>query len=274
MDIGIGLPTTIPQVTRRQVLDWARSSEDAGFSALGTIDRVVYGNHESLIALAAAAAVTERIGLTTAILIAPLRANTALLAKQAATIDVLSEGRLTLGLAVGGRHDDYDASGVDFHHRGEAFDAQLEELRRVWAGEPRGTAGAIGPAPATADGPRVLIGGTVPAAYRRAAQYTSGWIAGGGGPQAFAGGAEAARAAWAEAGREGAPRLAALGYYALGPDAEAHANGYLRDYYGFLPEQYQDMIAGGAFTTEAQVREAVEAFLQAGCDELILFPCS
>src|SRR6185312_12451690 len=116
---------------------------------LGTIDRIVYGNHESLIALTAAAAVTERIGLTTAILIAPLRASTALLAKQAATIDVLSEGRLTLGLAVGGREDDYTASGVDFHHRGKLFDRQLEELQQIWAGESRGTAGPIGPTPSS-----------------------------------------------------------------------------------------------------------------------------
>src|SRR3954453_10136962 len=201
MDIGIGLPTTIPGVKRRDVLDWARASEDAGFSALGTIDRVVYGNHESLIALAAAGAVTERIGLTTAILIAPLRSSAALLAKQAASIDVLSEGRLTLGLAVGGRQDDYAAAGVDFHRRGKLFDEQLDLMQRIWAGESFGTAGAIGPTP-TAGGPRVLMGGTAPVAYERAARYGSGWIAGGGGPDAFAQGAAAMREAWTTAGRD------------------------------------------------------------------------
>jgi alkanesulfonate monooxygenase SsuD/methylene tetrahydromethanopterin reductase-like flavin-dependent oxidoreductase (luciferase family) len=72
----------------------------------------VYPSYESLIALAAAAAVTERIRLVTDILLAPLRSNTALLAKQAATLDSLSGGRLVLGLAPGAREDDYEASGV------------------------------------------------------------------------------------------------------------------------------------------------------------------
>src|SRR5438270_1832549 len=104
--------------------DWAMRAEAAGFSTLGTIDRIVYPNHEPLTALAYAAAVTERIGLLTSILIAPLRPNAALLAKQAASVEVLSGGRLTLGLAVGGRADDFDASGVDFHTRGATFDRQ------------------------------------------------------------------------------------------------------------------------------------------------------
>jgi alkanesulfonate monooxygenase SsuD/methylene tetrahydromethanopterin reductase-like flavin-dependent oxidoreductase (luciferase family) len=115
------------------VRDWALRAEAAGFSTLGTIDRLVYANHEPLIALSYAAAVTERIGLLTSILIAPLRANTALLAKQAASLDVLSGGRLTLGMAVGGRQDDYEVSGIDFHKRGAIFDRQLDEMRRLGA---------------------------------------------------------------------------------------------------------------------------------------------
>src|SRR3954463_16261057 len=113
MDVGIGLPNAVRGVDRRGIVEWAQRAEEAGFSTLGTIDRIVYPNYESLIALAAAAAVTERIGLATDILIAPLRRSTALLAKQAATVDSLSGGRLVLGLAPGGREDDYEISGAD-----------------------------------------------------------------------------------------------------------------------------------------------------------------
>src|SRR5688500_4772790 len=118
MEVAIGLPTTIRGVERDQVLEWARRAEARGFSSLGTIDRIVYDNYEPLIALAAAAAVTERIRLATTILIAPYRVNGVLVAKQAASVDRLSNGRLVLGVAVGGREDDYVASGADFHARG------------------------------------------------------------------------------------------------------------------------------------------------------------
>src|SRR3954464_13429049 len=104
MDVGIGLPNAVRGVDRAGIVEWAIRAERAGFSTLGTIDRIVYPNYESLIARAAAAALTERIRLATDILIAPLRANTALLAKQAATInDLGGGGRGGLGLAPGGR---------------------------------------------------------------------------------------------------------------------------------------------------------------------------
>src|SRR5512133_1012462 len=151
MEIGIGLPNAVGGVDRAGIVDWARRAEAAGFSSLGTLDRLVYPNYESLIALAAAAAVTDRIRLVTDILLAPLRTNTALLAKQATTIDQLSGGRLVLGLAAGGRDDDYAISGADFASRGRAFDRQLEQLGRLWKGE-----GGVGPAPARGDRPALL----------------------------------------------------------------------------------------------------------------------
>src|SRR3954451_13676342 len=144
MDIGIGLPNTAHGVERSGIVDWARRAEDAGFSSLGTLDRMAYPNYESLISLAAAAAVTERIRLATDILIAPLR-PAALLAKQAATVDQISGGRLTLGLAVGGRPDDFESVDVDFNRRGARFESQLEEMTRIWSGgESVGPAAANG----------------------------------------------------------------------------------------------------------------------------------
>jgi alkanesulfonate monooxygenase SsuD/methylene tetrahydromethanopterin reductase-like flavin-dependent oxidoreductase (luciferase family) len=268
MDVGIGLPATIAGVTREQLLEWARRAERRGFSSLGTIDRIVYGNYEPLIALAAAAAVTERIKLATTILIAPYRKNGALLAKQAASVDALSRGRLVFGVAVGGREDDYEASGADIHTRGRDFDAMLDEWQRIWAGESFGFAGAIGPSAK----PTLITGGTADAAFERAAKYGDGWIMGGGSPAMLRDGAAKMRAAWEAAGRQGAPRIMALSYFALGDRAREAADGYLKDYYGFLGDA-AEMIASSAATDADTVKGYVQAFTDAGCDELIFFPC-
>jgi alkanesulfonate monooxygenase SsuD/methylene tetrahydromethanopterin reductase-like flavin-dependent oxidoreductase (luciferase family) len=213
--------------------------------ALGTIDRLVYGNLETVPVLAAAAAVTDRIGLTTAILIGPYRGNGALLAKQLATVDSIAGGRLQLGIAVGGRQDDFEATGSPYHTRGRDFDDQLVQMREVWAQEPRGFAGPIGPAPVQAGGPPMLLGGNADAAFKRMVEFGVGWIQGGGGPAAFASGAERARQAWRDVGRAGEPRLAALSYVSLGPDAQEHAQRYLGDYYGFLGD-FASRIAAAA----------------------------
>jgi alkanesulfonate monooxygenase SsuD/methylene tetrahydromethanopterin reductase-like flavin-dependent oxidoreductase (luciferase family) len=273
MDLGVGLPSTIPAATGADILAWAREADAAGFASVGTLDRVVYGNHETIPTLAAAAAVTSRIRLTTAILIAPYRGNGALLAKQLASVDSFSGGRLTLGIAVGGRPDDYQATGADFGGRGAVFDAQLAELKAVWGGADRGTAGAIGPVPVQAGGPPLLIGGTGKAAVRRTVRHGAGWIAGGGGPEGFSQGAERIRQAWSEAGREGSPRFAALAYYALGPDATSLAESYLHDYYAFVGE-YASNISSGALTSAGAIQDTMARFAEAGCHELVLFPCS
>jgi alkanesulfonate monooxygenase SsuD/methylene tetrahydromethanopterin reductase-like flavin-dependent oxidoreductase (luciferase family) len=271
MDVAIGLPATVPDVRPEQLLEWARRAERRGFSSLGTLDRLVYGNYEPLIALAAAAAVTERIRLATAILIVPYRANGALVAKQAATLDHLSNGRLVLGVAPGGREDDYVASGVDFHTRGRRFDEMLEQWQRIWAGERFGTAGPIGPRPPRGR-PALIIGGSADVAFQRAAKHGDGWIMGGGSPDQFRDGVAKLEAAWAAAGRDGAPRKMALTYFALGGAAEQAADRYLHDYYGWLGA-IADMLVASAATDADTVKQYVRAFSDAGCDELILFPC-
>lgn len=275
MDIGIGLPSAIPGIPGRLIIDWAVAAEQAGFSSLGTFDRIVYGNLESVTTLAAAAAVTERIGLTTAILIGPYRGNGVLLAKQLATVDSIAGGRLRVGIAVGPRVDDYEATGSSFRERGRNFDAQLAELRAVWAQQPRWHARPIGPPPAQAGGPPLLIGFTSAAdvAFRRMAEFGAGWIMGVGAPETFAAGAAQARRAWHEADRDGEPRLAALAYVSLGDDGVGHARRYLGDYYGFLGGSAERKVAG-TLTTPQEVADAVAGFTDAGCNELILIPCN
>ena len=179
MKVGIGLPIAIPGTQPEQVLEWARRADQAGFSTLGTLDRLVYPNYEPLVALGAAAAVTERIGLTTAVLLLPNRQNAALVAKQAATVHRLSGGRFSLGVGLGSREDDYAASGVPMKNRGRRFDEMLARIRGLFDGEEVGYAGGVGP-DVSHDPPPLLIGGRVDAAFRRAALYGDGWIMGGG----------------------------------------------------------------------------------------------
>ena len=98
MDVAIGLPNAVPNTSGADLVEWARRAEAREFSSLGTIDRIVYPNYEPLIALAGAAAVTEKIGLVTSVLLGPLHTNAALLAKQALSLNALSNGRFTLGM--------------------------------------------------------------------------------------------------------------------------------------------------------------------------------
>ena len=271
MEIGIGLPSTVPDTEGRTLVDWARAAEEAGFSTLGTIGRLVYPNYEELIALGAAAAVTGRIRLTTSVLLAPLYSNAALLAKQVASLDRLSGGRLVLGLGLGGRDDDFSASGLSMDGRGGRLEEQIAMMKRVWSGEKFGMAGGVGPEPARPGGPEIILGGQTEASFRRVARLADGWIMGGGTPDMFAQAATAVDQAWLEAGRPGRPRKLTLAYYALGPDARAQADRYLHGYYGWLGD-IANMIAAGAAVSGEMVRSHAKAFEASGCDEVIFVP--
>jgi alkanesulfonate monooxygenase SsuD/methylene tetrahydromethanopterin reductase-like flavin-dependent oxidoreductase (luciferase family) len=263
MDIGVGLPTMVAGRRPKQLLDWAAEAESHHFSTLAVLDRLVYGGDEPLVSLAAAAAVTDRIRLATAVLIAPYRRNTALLAKQAATLHHLSGGRFVLGVAVGAREDDYTASCASFNDRGRRLDGMLAEIRQIWADDD------IGP-DLHGDRPEILIGGRCDSALRRAAKYGDGWMASAGPVQAFAPRAKAVLEHW---NRPGRPKLVVQAYYALGPGAQEDVRDHLGHYYKFFGPR-ASMMVDSALTSEDAVRAAVSTYEQAGCDELILIPCS
>lgn len=265
MNVGIGLPNTTAGATRELILNWARQADEGPFTSLGVFDRIVYDSYEPLITLAAAAAVTSRVRLATTIIIGPLR-NAGMLAKAAASVDALSEGRLVLGLAVGARHEDYEAINVDYRQRGRVLSGQLGRMPNYWENE------SIGPFAARPEGPEVLVGGLSDIAFARMARYADGYVHGGGPPRAFARAADKARAAWTDAARPGQPMLWAQGYFALGDDdvVEAGAN-YLRDYYAFTGP-FAEKIAEGMLRTPQAIAQFVRGYEEAGCDELILFP--
>jgi alkanesulfonate monooxygenase SsuD/methylene tetrahydromethanopterin reductase-like flavin-dependent oxidoreductase (luciferase family) len=259
MNVGVGLPTTTPGADGALLIEWAQRADAGPFTSLAVLDRVAYDSLEPFTALAAAAGVTARVRLATMIAVAPLR-STGLLAKQAASVQVLSAGRLTLGLAIGARVEDYEAAGADHRGRGRRFSEQLAYLRgRV--DEER-----VGP---NREGIELLVGGGSGPAFARMARYADGYAHGGGPPRAFAGAVQRAEAAWRDLGRPGRPRLWGQGYFALG-DAEG-GNAYLRDYYAFTGP-FAERVVAANLTSERAVKDFVRGYEEAGCDELVLFP--
>jgi alkanesulfonate monooxygenase SsuD/methylene tetrahydromethanopterin reductase-like flavin-dependent oxidoreductase (luciferase family) len=270
MRIGIGLPNTVLGLGGDTLLAWARRAEARGFSSLATIDRIAYPSYDSLTTLTAAAAVTERIGLFPNILLAPAY-NPVLLAKATATLDQVAGGRLTLGLGVGGRPDDYALAGRSFSDRGRRFDADLELLHRAWAGEPvAGSAFPVGP-PTTRGRVPLLIGGQPELAAPRAARWQAGFTLGGAPPEMAGPGIQAFREEWKRAGGDGTPRVVALSYFSLGEEHTEESLRNLRTYYGFLGD-WAEAIAGGAVRSPQAVQERAAAFEQLGVDELIFDP--
>jgi alkanesulfonate monooxygenase SsuD/methylene tetrahydromethanopterin reductase-like flavin-dependent oxidoreductase (luciferase family) len=263
MRVGIGLPNTVPGADGGLLLEWARRGEAAGMSSLGVLDRVAYPSHEPFVSLAAAAAVTRDVRLVTMVVIGPLR-SPAMLAKQAASVDALSGGRLVLGLSIGARLDDYEALGIEHRTRGRRFSDQLSTLRGAWEDA------ALGPS-ARPGGPELLVGGLSGQSFARMARYADGYVHGGGPPRAFAGAAMRARAAWSDMGRPGRPRLWGQGYFALGGGAGPAGADYLLDYYAFAGP-FAEKIAAANLTSSQAVVDFVRGYEEAGCDELVLLP--
>jgi len=270
MDVSIGLPTTVPGIDGSRLLEVARRAEDRGFAGLGVLDRLVYRGYDALTAMTAAAAVTTRVRLTTSVLLAAYRGAPAALAKQLATLDHLSGHRLVVGVAAGGRADDFEAAGVPYHRRGRLLDEALTIMTDIWKGG--GQCAGIGPLPAEGSIP-VLVGGHSPAAMRRAARFATGWIAGGSSASSYADLVTHARRAWADHGRTDTPRMVALCYVSLGANGRELAGAYFRDYYSYIGPK-AEQLARGVIADGSALRDTVADYAESGCDELMLMPCT
>ena len=188
MKLGIGLPNTMShEIDRSLMLDWARLADEAGFDVLGTIDKPNYDAWEPLATLEGVSGVTERIRLATTILQLPNR-NEVLVAKQAAVIDQLSAGGLVLGVAQGGREDDYDVLGADYAGRSTRFERQVERIPEIWQDAQTADRehGVLGPAPVQRPAPRIWAGASTPKAVERALGVADGFLYGTAGSAAMA----------------------------------------------------------------------------------------
>ena len=281
--IGIALPN-LPGVTPPLIPEFARRIEAGGCDAIWALDRLVYENPDPLTALAAAAAVTSRVRLGTSVLLAPLH-SPVVLAKQLATLDLVSNGRLLVGLGIGSRPDDFAAAGVPFAGRGGRAAEMIRIMKQVWAGQAvrhQGKyfaieCGAVGPAPVQRPHPPVWMGGFQEVELKRIARIADGFVgSGGAGPDGFAGMWERVRQMVAAAGRppDRFPN-ACLAYFNVGGDreqAKAQAMAALVRYYGPQFMSRYDPERALVFGPPEECARRAQAYFDAGVQHLILVP--
>jgi alkanesulfonate monooxygenase SsuD/methylene tetrahydromethanopterin reductase-like flavin-dependent oxidoreductase (luciferase family) len=272
MRVGVWMPNAMPfGLERGFFLDWVRLADDAGFDTLSTVDRPNYDMWDPLASLAAAAAVTEQIRLATTTLPLPNR-NEVLVAKQAAVIDRLSGGRLTLGVSLGSRPDDYQVFGATLEHRVTRFRQQIASLRRVWA-EARHSDrehGVLGPPPIQDPGPPIWIGALSERGRQRAVELADGFIFGGAArPSTIGPAIQSLRPQVAERGK---PDFSfnAIAFIAIGGEREfAEAVAHHERYYPVLPVPAEQAIHHGPI---GRIKDVVAEYAASGLDLLVLMP--
>ena len=268
MKIGIGLPNQVRDVRAEVIPTWAVHAERVGFSTLCTLGRTAYPGVADIVALAVAAGATTAIGLLSSVLPGLTRAPV-LLAKEAAGIDGMSGGRLTLGLGLGQHADDFATAGMPATELGRRFDHDLQVYHDVWSGRPVGGGGNAA-VPAGTRAVPLLFGGGSPAAFARMAHWGEGYIAGAFQAELLDLSFEAARTAWRQAGRAGAPRLVASAYFALGDPEDGRR--LVKDYYSADRPQVVEAILARLATSEADAQRITAECADLGADELIFSP--
>ncbi|MCW5890304.1 MAG: LLM class flavin-dependent oxidoreductase [bacterium] len=276
MEIGLNLPVMVPGLDRGRLEAWCRSIDEGPFSTLAVGERINFPNPELTVTLGAAAAWTRRVRLLYNVLVLPMHPEV-LAAKQIATLDVVSGGRVVVGVGVGGREEDYAALGAQWDRtRPRRLERQVARMRRVWAGETvvPGALRPVEPAPLQPGGPTILAGSIFPPAIARAARWADGLCG-----FSFTLAREEldyafgiARDAWRDAGRPAPPRLVTGTFVALGPDARAQMDAYLRRYLDFMGRAAEGLIRLVPTIGAGAVRDAVARARDAGADEVILAP--
>ena len=272
------LPQMVADYDRSTTLDWCHAIDAGPFHSLACGERVTWRNQEMLVLLSAAAALTERVMIYPTVIVSPMH-GTGLLAKQIATLDVLSDGRVVVGLGVGGREQDFRAAEAPFGRRYDRLDEQAAELRRLWAGEPAfDDTDPIGPAPAQPGGPRLLAGSQGPKGLARAARWADG-ICGqlmASPVDAIADEVQRYRAAWRDAQRDDEPYITTSFWYSLDPDRPLDVlQRYAREYAAVFGEGVAEWMAGLQSVAGPEALTAgIEACRAAGVDELVLVPTS
>ena len=280
MKIGMTLPVTEPGWSRAILMQWAKKIDQGPFSCLALGERIFFPSPELITTLGACAVLTERVKIVTTVLILPMH-NPVLLAKQLATVDVLSEGRLVVGVGTGGRAEDYLATATDLSQKRIAvMESHVATMRKIWRGEP-GVEGALRPVepfPIQQHGPKILAGVMGPKGLASAAN----WADGVSGMSVTGTAADAQQAmnmandAWQQAGQKNKPQFNSAFWFALGDNANAQMQTHLTRYFNWLDAGSRDAMAlhAGFRGSASDLKDRLKAFADAGIEELVLIPTS
>jgi alkanesulfonate monooxygenase SsuD/methylene tetrahydromethanopterin reductase-like flavin-dependent oxidoreductase (luciferase family) len=269
--VGICFPMSMEQLRQRELfLAWCEAADRSPLSSIALGDRIAYECQEPLISLAVAAGATKRIRLITSVVALPTR-NTGMLAKEVASLDILSGGRFTLGVGMSSRPQDFACLRVPWEGRAKRFEAQVRELRDIWAGKSTvDGAPPIGPLPLTKGGPEIVFGPIMEPSFRRAGRLADGIMT-----WSFRPEPEVQRwririteEAWQQAGRPGRPKILAAMYFALGDHAENRLKSFLKSYYAYSDLTLEMALLAETYTPQA-VKDAIAAYADAGVDEIL-----
>jgi probable F420-dependent oxidoreductase len=274
------LPNHLPGLAPTTIADFARKAEALGFASLWTLDRVVYDNLEPLTTLAAAASVTSRVRLGTSVMLLPLR-DPVMTAKIVASLDLLSGGRVTLGVGIGSRPDDFAATRVPFSERGARVGEAIELMKKLWSGKPAIHKGrfyqvenlAIGPATIQHPHPPVWMGGFNPRALERIGRLADGFLAGPVGPERVKRALGAVQESARKAGRDPAGlATAVLVYLCVDPNRERAVQAttaIMNRYYGRVVFVIENALAVGP---PEHCANRLREYYEAGAEHVIVVP--
>jgi len=270
MKIGLCLPYTQEDLSREALLEWIRRVDEGPFSSLSCGERIVGPSVEMMATLAAAAAVTERVRIVPTLYVLPMHPAIQV-AKHAATLDLISGGRTTITVGVGGRVYDYQCMEKEPVNRHAKMDEQVAQIRRIWAGEVPFEGGEpIGPKPVQPGGPPILAGVTGPKAVARAARWADGiysW-SGNGVPKEMAAQQDRITAAWQDAGRTEPPQRIAGFWYSLAPNASEKLEAYVYKYIRIIDESLARAMSRRVDRSNPDaVRASLDAFEELGVEE-------
>jgi probable F420-dependent oxidoreductase len=277
-DIGLAWVTPAPLTKPQNVVKFAKQCEAMGCHSMWTIDRIAYDNLEPLTLLAAAAGATQNIRLGTSVLLGNLR-HPSHLAKIVATLDFISNGRITLGLGFGSRESDYTAVEIPFDHRGSRAVEQVELMKRLWTEDHVTHKGkffnvqnlTIGPRPVQKPHPPLWTGGSAETALKRAGTWANGFICGSSAIPDFPATWEKVSGYAKAAGRDpNKITKAGLTFMAINDDqtkAIKSVEDYVMRYYGRLRADVANTSLVGS---PLAVVDRIGSFLSKGLDTLII----